>query len=271
VNLTVPGATLHVEVHGDGPALLLIPGGAGDAGTFQPLGAVLGERTLIRYDRRGFSRSPLAEGALPTRYDDDVEDAARLIDAYAGGRADVLGSSSGAIVALDLLLRHPDKVGTVVAHEAPLTALVPDGPRLRAGFDDVVALLHTAGPEAAMRRFGEVTRIGFRPPPPRDVLPPPVAELLDRIAVNTVFWIEHELHAYSGRELDVEALRPYAARLVLAVGAASTGQFPAEPNRTLAKLLGTEVAEFPGDHNGYVTEPAAFAARLRELPGIALS
>jgi pimeloyl-ACP methyl ester carboxylesterase len=34
--LRVPGATLHYEVCGTGPVLLLIPGGPADAGGFAP-------------------------------------------------------------------------------------------------------------------------------------------------------------------------------------------------------------------------------------------
>jgi hypothetical protein len=33
----------------------------------------------------------------------------------------------------------------------------------------------------------------------------------------------------------------------------------------LAKLLGTEIVEFPGGHAGFVTHPRAFATKLREV------
>src|SRR5438270_13092410 len=51
--------SLYSEVHGSGPVLLLIPGGNGDAGGYQPLTqALAGRYTVVSYDRRGFGRSP---------------------------------------------------------------------------------------------------------------------------------------------------------------------------------------------------------------------
>jgi hypothetical protein len=35
----------------------------------------------------------------------------------------------------------------------------------------------------------------------------------------------------------------------------------------LSHLVGTEVAEFPGGHNGNLSHPKAYAARLREVLG----
>ena len=255
--------TLHVEVRGEGPALLLIPGGAGDAGTFERLAdEFAGERTVVTYDRRGFSRSPIAEEDLPRRYELDVEDAAGLIDQYGGGRADILGSSSGGIVALGLVAQYPNKTGVVVAHEPPLTAMVDDGDVIRAGFDDVVEVQRRAGTEAAMRRFGEVTGLGSRELPPVELLPPPVRELLGRLAGNGAFFIEQELRRYTAVAPDLAAVR---GRVVVAAGERSAEQFPARAARGLAARLGTTVVEFPGEHDGYVEFPAEFAKRLREV------
>ena len=135
--------SLYSEVHGSGPVLLLIPGGNGDAGGYQPLTQELaGRYTVVSYDRRGFGRSaagPVEAGsvragpveALPVdeaqRFATDVEDAAGLLDRYGGGHGYVFGSSSGAIIALDLLRRYPERAARLVAHEPPLVRLLPDG------------------------------------------------------------------------------------------------------------------------------------------------
>ncbi|MCZ0980458.1 alpha/beta fold hydrolase [Streptomyces diastatochromogenes] len=57
----VPGATLRHETRGSGPVLLLIPGGAGDAGLFEGMAGLLADagHTVVSYDQRGLSRSPL--------------------------------------------------------------------------------------------------------------------------------------------------------------------------------------------------------------------
>ncbi|MEU0486292.1 hypothetical protein ABZ260_44925, partial [Streptosporangium sp. NPDC006013] len=58
--LKVPGATLHYEVRGTGPVLLLICGGVYDAAGYAALAGQLADRyTVVSYDRRGNSRSPL--------------------------------------------------------------------------------------------------------------------------------------------------------------------------------------------------------------------
>lgn len=61
--LAVPGARLYYETRGSGPLLVLVPGANGtngDADGFAGVGKHLAAYyTVITYDRRGFSRSPL--------------------------------------------------------------------------------------------------------------------------------------------------------------------------------------------------------------------
>src|SRR5262245_3453493 len=98
----VDGAQLYYEIRGQGPALLLIAGAAGDAGYFSPVAEVLSDAfTVINYDRRGNSRST-GRREERMRMSDQSGDAAALIRGLAGGRALVFGNSGGAIVGLDL-------------------------------------------------------------------------------------------------------------------------------------------------------------------------
>ena len=58
-NVAVPGVTIYVEQRGSGPTLLLIPGGAQDAGIFAALATELSDQfTVIALDPRCNSRSP---------------------------------------------------------------------------------------------------------------------------------------------------------------------------------------------------------------------
>ncbi|WP_327412041.1 alpha/beta fold hydrolase [Streptomyces sp. NBC_01233] len=128
--LQVPGAALHHEIHGSGPVLLLLPGGGGDAAVFDGIADVLAERyTVVTLDPRGYSRSRLTtSGPVDQRVDVQSEDAYRLLAHVlpAGEEAYVYGSSSGAIVALDLLARHPERLRMVVADQPPCARLLPD-------------------------------------------------------------------------------------------------------------------------------------------------
>src|SRR5437867_2768172 len=135
--LKVPGATLYIEVRGIGPVLLCITGGPTDAGMFTDLSERLADRyTMVTYDQRGHSRSPLdgePEDLSPSIH---AEDAAAILRAVSDGPAFVYGVSGGATIGLALVARHPELVRTLVANEAPLTELLPDVDRFRAAYDD---------------------------------------------------------------------------------------------------------------------------------------
>ncbi|WP_228474049.1 alpha/beta fold hydrolase, partial [Streptomyces calidiresistens] len=279
--LDVPGATLHYEVHGSGPVLLLLPGGAADAGMYAGTTADLAARyTTVSLDPRGLSRSrlhrPLAEGE---EHEVSVwsEDARRVLDAVAPEEeAYVLGCSSGAIVALDLLARHPDRLRRVVAHEPPLLDLLPDPAPHRALFAGVRELLRTDGLAAAVARFTE--GLGEERPDPAadpptagetagEAEPPPaLREMAPRMHANMPLFLEHVLCPFSSSPPNVDALRPVAHKLVPAVGRASREQEALHgPAGRLAATLGIDLAEFPGGHLGAVETPTAFAAHLIEV------
>jgi pimeloyl-ACP methyl ester carboxylesterase len=252
--------TLYTEVRGSGPPLLLIPGGNGDAATFGALQPYLVDRfTVIAYDRHGYSRSePGAEHSLSG----DVEDALQLLERF-DRPATVLGSSSGAIVGLHLLVAHPELVGRLIAHEPPLLALLPDAEIQLAALDDVYATYLQAGAEVAMKRFAEVTGVPGAPQlPDPETLPPHVRELLRRMQPNTSYFLEHELRQYVRLVPDLDALASRTDRLELAGGRDSRGQLPSRATEVLAERLGVPVTEFPGAHVGYVSDPEAFAATL---------
>jgi pimeloyl-ACP methyl ester carboxylesterase len=264
--LAVSGTRLFYEVRGEGPALLLVPGGNGDAG---PYGWVADELarayTVVAYDRRGFSRSPLDRPPDDDlRLALDVADAATLIDRFGGGRGYVFGSSSGAIVALELLARRPDRVRAVVAHEPPLLTVLPDAGTQLGFLDGVYDTYRQSNVDVAMRRFTDGVGLE-RPEVPEAMLPAPVTEMMARMRRNEEFFLEHELRQYTREIPDLAALQAAADRLVLAVGRDSRRHLPGRPAPVLAERLGLDVADFPGGHIGYVTHPAEFAARLREV------
>ncbi|MEV6257277.1 alpha/beta fold hydrolase [Nocardia sp. NPDC051911] len=260
--LAVPGATLYYEIRGTGPLLLLIPGGNGDAASFDAVAERLADRyTVVAYDRRGFTRSPL-DGPPHDRVITDGTDAATLLTHLTDQPAHVLGSSSGAIVALELLRARPELVRTLVAHEPPLATLLPDGEKWLAFLDSIHEQSKTEGTSAAMAAFS--AGIGMRPTPlpPLEQLPPEAVATVTRIQQNLVFWMEHELRQYPRYAPDLAALRASSDRLVLGVGHESRDTFPGLPNAVLAKELGLDLVEFAGDHVGYRMAADEFAAQL---------
>jgi pimeloyl-ACP methyl ester carboxylesterase len=152
--LSVEGATLYYEMRGSGPPLLLIPGGGCDAGIFDGIaGTLAGSFTVISFDPRGHSRSPLDGPPEDQRAEIHGEDASRLLARLTPEAAFIFGSSSGAIAGLDLAARHPGQVRLLVALEPPLLRLLPDAAQARAFIGDVHETYLRAGAGQAMGKF----------------------------------------------------------------------------------------------------------------------
>jgi len=266
--LKVPGATLHYEVQGSGPVLLTIPGGPADASVFGHLAGELAPYfTVVRYDPRGLSHSPL-EGPFDDARAIEVnaDDAHRLISEVTGEKAYVLSSSGGAVISLELARCHPDQINMLVAHETPAAAVLPDPARARADIIDIVETYKTSGLGAAFPKFMAHTRIQGGAPPAAEGEPTP--EQLEQAAMfqrNMDFWFGHTMRAIGLYEPDFEALRSAPCRIVSGVGEQSRGEIAHEGGLELARRLGNEPAFFPRAHGGFESHAKQFAVRLREV------
>lgn len=112
------GTRLAYDVYGSGPPLIYITGATcfrkfmpivHDAKTFAK------EFTVVNYDRRGRGDSG---DTPPYSIWREIEDIEAMIDA-AGGKANLLGHSSGAVLALEAALRLADKINKVVMYDPP--------------------------------------------------------------------------------------------------------------------------------------------------------
>ncbi|MCX3060349.1 alpha/beta fold hydrolase [Streptomyces beihaiensis] len=264
--LTPPGATLYYETRGHGPALLLLPGAGGDAAVLDPLADALADTyTVITHDPRGYSRSALDGPHTEQRVPVHADDALRLLDAVSPGEpAYVAGSSSGAIVALDLLARHPERLRRVVAHEPPSWSVLPDAREQLAFFQEVYDAFTARGLDAAGERFLRGVGPVLLPMPGHDS---PVTvrrrESRDRLAANAPLAIRYEHRSFAAYTPDLDALARSRDRLTLAVGKATRPHLPSRPATLMADRLGLPVADFPGAHNGWSTHPRETADLLR--------
>lgn len=114
---------LHVVRAGDGPQMLLIHGSAADhrSWSIQLASPLRAGYTLVAYDRRGDAASVEAHAG----------DAAALLPA--DGRAVVVGSSFGAVIALELVRQAAGRIAGAVLIEPPLAAS-DDEPPVAASF-----------------------------------------------------------------------------------------------------------------------------------------
>jgi pimeloyl-ACP methyl ester carboxylesterase len=265
--LAVPGATLHYEVAGSGPVLLMIAGGGTDAGVFAGMvGQLAAEYTVVTYDPRGNSRSWYDGDATDECVEQSAADALALIDAVAGHEpAYVFGSSSGAITGLELITRYPDRVRMLVAHEPPCTEILPDADDARAFFDEVYDTYRTDGLTAADVVFMMGTGMDGDAMPPLEDLLPEYRELAERMQANAANFYEHKLLPFTRYQPDLDALKQVAARIVPAAGLDSYPHLPGRPIEVIANQLGWPVVLFPGGHGGYSSHPGPFATHLAHL------
>ncbi|WP_331748372.1 alpha/beta hydrolase [Streptomyces sp. NBC_00648] len=251
--LAVPGATLHYEVRGTGPLLLLLCGGNSDAAVFDRLAAVLAvDHRVVTVDPRGNSRSTLEGPPVDQRIEVHADDAYRLLERLSpgGGPVRVFGSCSGGLTALELARRHPERIAALVVHEPPAFGLLPDSVQRLAFIDGVYETFRREGVGAAMAEFSVL--FGGR-------AAPELPEVYD----NTAFFLAHMLRPSTHFLPDLAALASLADRILVAGGRDSRTQAVHRPVEVLAERLGRRLLEFPGGHVGYAKWPEEFAGLLR--------
>ena len=126
--LDAPGAVLTYDIRraeSSDPVLLLIGSPMG-AGGFATLAGHFPGRTVVTYDPRGVERSTKADPSSPSTPEQHADDLHRIIADLGSGPVDIFASSGGAVNALALTAKRPDVINTLVAHEPPLAAVVPD-------------------------------------------------------------------------------------------------------------------------------------------------
>jgi pimeloyl-ACP methyl ester carboxylesterase len=263
--LAVPGARLHYEVRGTGPVLVIV-GSPMDAAAFVPIAeAMAADHTVVTLDPRGISGSKIDDPEQESTPDLRADDVAAILDDLGADRVDVLGSSGGAVTALALATRHPDRVRTVVAHEPPLLELLPDAAERRAATDDIVETFHREGVGPAWGKFMENIMTGDvdAGAPVEAPEAPEEPSLQDQ--ANNVRFFAYELQATTRYVPDAAALTAGPARVVVALGKESGNMITSDTSKALAEALGTRAVEFPGEHLGFITEVEGFAVTLRKV------
>lgn len=275
-------------MEGHGPALVLISGGGGDAGAYADVAGLLAaDFQVISYDRRGNSRSGTVGAGDPVHPAAQAEDLLAVLDSRRLSSAMVFGSSGGALIALELIARHPDRISAAIVHEPPAVGVLEPGSPERTELTRIHRLGVEKGPMRAFAAFGAMTMTDppwlLRSPVGQSVLARAsraalVADglirrltgrqpsTLTRMLQNVELLIMRELPElclHSSPE--IEALRASTVRWVLGVGADSAGRPYDRPARRLAELTGVACVGFPGGHTAYQDDPRAFVDRLTGL------
>jgi pimeloyl-ACP methyl ester carboxylesterase len=278
--LEVPGATtLTYDIRRSEtttePPLLLIGSPMGAAG-FGTLAGHFPDRTVVTYDPRGVERSTKADPSSPSTPEQHADDLHRIIDALGEGPVDLFASSGGAVNALALVATHPEDVRTLVAHEPPLAALVPDREAALAASRAVHETYLGRGWGAGMAHFiaivshqGEFGADWAEQPGPDPAMFGMPAE---DDGSRTDALLGQNIISCTHYEPDIAALRAASTRIVIGAGEGSAGELAHRGAEAVAERIGTELVIFPSHHGGFLGgeygqagEPEAFAAKLRDV------
>lgn len=101
---------LYAKQKGSGPPLLFLGGSNFDMRLRAPVfdSKLIDHFEVVAFEPRGIGRSDAPDGAWSMA--DYADDAASILDALNWDKAFVLGDSFGAMTALELAIRHPDRV-----------------------------------------------------------------------------------------------------------------------------------------------------------------
>ncbi|WP_048138463.1 MULTISPECIES: alpha/beta fold hydrolase [unclassified Methanosarcina] len=116
---SINGLNMYYELHGTGSPLILLHGGVGASEMFGPILPKLSEnRQVIAAHLQAHGRT--ADIDRPLSFELMADDIAELVKHLESEKADIMGYSLGAGVALQTVIRHPDLVRKLVVISAPV-------------------------------------------------------------------------------------------------------------------------------------------------------
>jgi 3-oxoadipate enol-lactonase len=229
--------SLHYEEWGDGRPLLLIPGIPALASDWAPLARRLAEdgHRAIAYDNRGSGASTVTPGPYTTAQ--MAGDALALLDHLGVERADVFGISMGGMIAQELALAAPGRVGRLVLGCT------------HAGVAHAVAMPREAGRAFALETDDWALRM-------RTLAPFAFAEGVDPALLDGFI---------AKKSADVQDPAGYAGQ-IQAVLAHDTAARLHEIGAPTLVLTGDDDRVIPGGSSGLLAE-RILGATLRVIPG----
>lgn len=257
--IAVNGTELYYELTGNSEVpVVLVHGSWGDHHNWDAVVPGLARSfRVLTYDRRGHSGSarPASQGSLH----EDAMDLAALLDALDVAPAHVVGNSGGAAVALRLATERPAIFRSLIVHEPPLFALLADDEAMqvplaivRQRVVSVVELLRAGDFTGGARLFVETIAFG---PGMWDHLPESTRETF----VGNAPTFLDEQQDPEGATVDVDALRRFAAPVLLSRGDKSPPFFPAVVERLARAMPSAAQHLFEGaGHVPHLTHPETY-------------
>ena len=261
---TVPvaGGELYYETSGEGHPVVLIHAALGDRRLWDPQFATLARRyRVIRYDVRGFGRSPAPTGSYTS-----VDDLETLLDRLDVDQIRLLGVSNGGRIALDFAVERPGRVEALVPICSGLAGYTPSNDaeevaafaRLSERMQETPKLRVSGGTEAALNHLTE-TWVPALSTPERSLVRRIMRENLDWVLGEDRFEVPYAPPAAERlRELNVPTLVVEGERDQPAMHFIADYLFAQIPGAKRTVIRG-------GDHLPNLSNTAAFDRAIEEF------
>ncbi|MGD9737890.1 MAG: alpha/beta fold hydrolase [Bauldia sp.] len=257
------GTRIGYDKVGKGPALIVVTGATGfrafDA-NLAPLADLLAsDFTVINYDRRGRGESG---NTLPYAPEREIEDIAALVD-IAGGRASLLGFSSGSVVALEAAAAGLP-IDKLVMYEPPF--VLPGAPFTPPPADYVETLdrFTAAGdPGGAAAYF--MSTVGMPPEAIEGAKQSPIWPIMESVGPTIAYDGRFMFNAYYTAGRFPDRWQKATLPVLVVSGDASFPFMPMAADAVAAVLPNASRKVLPGEGHG--PQPSVFAPVLRAFLG----
>ena len=257
------GSSLKVWHQGSGPLLILIQGGGGDGSRFNSsIPSLSTSYNVATYDRRGNGQSTVTKPGTLNPWE-SAGDVIAIIKALGYSKASLFGTSSGGLIALQVVASYPEHVSTCIIHEIPIITILPNDDIWRIHNAYIVMQTYEeSGAEAALKEF----RAGLSKKlisvqgkerteqPSRTVRPP---HKLD-------YFFKYEFLVFHIYTPNLNQCRASGVPIATVEGEESKGVFHASSAQVQSDILGCRHMVWPGAHAPFVTIPEVFAEKLHE-------
>jgi len=246
-----PDATLHFEVHGDGPAITFAHGAGGNTLIWwQQVPFFARSRRVITFDHRGFGRSTCAPGDFQARA--FAGDLRAILDAARVERTALVCQSMGGWTGLRAALEFPERISCLVLSGTPGGVFTPK----------VLEAFARVGRIAA----GEGIRGAPALAPDFPAREPELALLYDQISGLNPGLPPAGLATLAQARVEPAELAGYAVPTLMVSGEHDQLFPPDVLKEAAAQIPGCRLVSFPGaGHSPYFEDAARFNSLVAEF------
>jgi pimeloyl-ACP methyl ester carboxylesterase len=228
--IPLPGGEAWADDSGDGPPLILVHPGVGDSRIWDPvMPALTATHRVIRYDARGFGRSP-----APTVQFSLYDDLLTVLDHFQITRTPIVGCSQGGDCALGLAVLQPQRVSALVLLCPGISGYRwPDEPEIDAAWEQAEADGVEALAQLGLRLWGAA---GSTP------------AAVEQLRSAAKAWLANEAYSRPNPEV-FDRLGEISVPTSLMIGDLDRASLIDSNLQAAARIPGCELLEVPGlDH-----------------------